>query len=87
MTPSKLRALRFKLRDILWRQFPKADAISIGLTVNAVLKLMLREAVDIATMPHEDDCSCWDCVLRLHGEVVRHMAEMKVARETEEEFD
>jgi hypothetical protein len=87
VTPEKVRALRIKLANVLWRQFPKADAISIGLAANAVLKLMLREAVDIATMPHEKDCACWDCVLRLHAEVIRHRAMLQVKQETEKEFD
>lgn len=27
---------------------------------------------------HELGCACWDCLLRLHGEVARHQAEMLV---------
>jgi hypothetical protein len=34
---------------------------------------------------HAAGCACWDCVLRLHGGVARHQAEMKVRREGKDE--
>jgi hypothetical protein len=33
---------------------------------------------------HPIGCACWDCVLRLRGEVARHQAEMKVKREAKD---
>jgi hypothetical protein len=87
LTPEKIRAVRLKLCRVLWRRFPEEDAISIGLAVNAIMQVVLKEAVDLATMPHEQDCVCWSCVLDLHCSVLMHQAQLRIAHEAEEEFD
>jgi hypothetical protein len=87
MTPDKMRALRIKLRNVLWRHFPRAQAAEIWPAVKALERFMVRESFDLWRMDHEAGCACWDCVLALHCEVVQHAALLRVAQETAEEFD
>ena len=87
VTPDKIRDLRLKLCKVIWRRFPEEDAISIGLAINAIMRVVLKEAVDIATMPHEDGCACWRCIFDLQNEIQEHTARLRVASEAEEDFD
>jgi hypothetical protein len=82
-----MRALRLKLRDELWKCFPRADAISIGKAVNAILPLMLRESFSLVDMEHKEDCACWNCVHALHNAVSERVARWRVAQETAEDYD
>lgn len=87
MTPKKVRALRLKLRDELWKCFPKADAAQVHQAVNLVLPLIMRESFNLVEMEHDRDCTCWPCLHALHAEIVEHHARMRVAREAAEEHD
>jgi len=40
-----------------------------------------RQAEAQRPASHPSDCACWDCVLRLQGEMLQHHARMKVERE------
>jgi hypothetical protein len=87
MTPDKIRSLRLKLRNVLWRCFPQADGITIGLAVNRLLPLMVRESSNLVEMEHDRDCACWDCLLALNAAVAEHQAWMRAARQAAEEHD
>jgi hypothetical protein len=87
MMPAKLKALRLKLRNVLWRCFPQADGISIGQAVDRLVPLIVRESFNVVEMEHDRDCACWDCLLALNAAVAEHQAWMRAARQAAEEHD
>lgn len=87
MTPARIKALRLRMRDALWKCFPRADAISIGRAVNVLLPMIMRESFNLVEMEHAPDCACWDCLLNLNAVVTEHQAWLRAAREAAEEHD
>jgi hypothetical protein len=87
MTPRKLGAFRIKLRNELWKCFPRGDAALMFRAMQRIEALMVREAFNLVDAEHADSCACWHCLLNLHGEIIRHHAEMRAAREAAEDHD
>ena len=87
MTPDKIKALRIKLGNELWKCFPRADAISIGKAVNVLLPMLLRESFNLVDMQHSRDCACWDCVHALNADVTEALARWRVAQDAAKEHD
>ena len=78
MTPDKIRRLRYKLRDELWKCFPDAESYRIFRAVDRLLPLLLRENFMVVDSVHENDCACWDCILKLNAEITMHVAMLRV---------
>lgn len=87
MTPDKLRGLRIRFRNVLWRRFPQADAVTIGQGTNELVNIAVREAFNLVDMPHAIDCVCWNCVLALNAEVVERVARQRAAHEAADDYD
>jgi hypothetical protein len=87
MTPAKIKALRLKLRNVLWRCFPQADGTSIARAVDRLVPLIARESFNLVEMEHDRDCACWGCLLALNAAVAEHQAWMRAARQAAEEHD
>jgi predicted nucleic acid-binding Zn ribbon protein len=87
MTPTKMRAFRRRLDYVLRKAFPRAEAAAIWQAANWLERLLLVEAHKIVEAEHEPNCACWNCVLSLHADVARHMAELRVAQEAAAEHD
>jgi hypothetical protein len=87
VTPDKLQAFRIKLTNELWKSFPRADAASIWKAANVLLPLIMRESFNLVDMPHEADCVCWNCVMALHSDAARRLAEWRTAQEAADEHD
>ena len=88
MTPGRLRYLRIKIQNKLWRRFPTASAIDIGLAAEEILSVVLFEPTLIVSVDHNDpDCCCWDCLLALNAAVVITSARLRVDEEAAGEFD
>ena len=85
MTPDKMKALRIALRIELQKYFPQADAVDIGWAVRGLEKVVVREAARLVDVEHCDECACWDCLGRLHGEVHRWQSEVRVRQRDNEE--
>lgn len=87
MTPDKLRAFRIKLTNELWKSFPRTEAATIWQAAARIERLMVFEAFKLVDMEHECDCGCWNCVMTLHSDVARRLAEQRAAHEAAEEHD
>jgi hypothetical protein len=86
--PHQRAALRLKLRDVLWKFHPRADAIDVGEAVLALMRLLDRSQIgSFMGEPPTPDCACWDCVLRLQAAVVQQQARWAVAELEEREID
>lgn len=82
--PRQIKNLRLRLRDELWKCFPRADAISIGNAVNTLIQIIVRESADFTIFEHADDCACWHCVLSLNADVTHWLACRQVEARTEQ---
>lgn len=87
MTPDKLRAFRIKLTNELWKSFPRAEAATIWQAADRVERLVIFEAFKLVDMAHERDCGCWNCVMALHSDVARRLAERRAAQEAADDHD
>lgn len=83
--PRRIKNLRLKLRDELWRCFPRSDAISIGKATNVLLQMIVHESADFTIFEHADDCACWHCVLAANAEVTRWLACRQVKEKVKQE--
>jgi hypothetical protein len=81
------RALRIKIRNILWKMAPKQSEVAVGMAAEAILEAVGRDPLGTLADCPVPGCSCWLCVLRLHAEVLYHQAYMRVDREAEQEVD
>ncbi len=87
MTPRRIKALRIKLRNEIWRAFPRAEAAAVYALVFRLDRLVAREALNLVDGEHAPDCACWACVLSLNADVTVLTAERRAALEAAEEYD
>lgn len=85
--PRQIKNLRLKLRDELWKCFPRASAISIGHATNALMNMIVYESANYSIFEHADDCACWHCVLAVNAEVTQWLACRQVKEQAEQEHD
>lgn len=79
--PNRQRALRLKLRDVLYRLKPDADAFDIFNTVEKVLRAVEQEPLAVLAEDPVPGCGCWLCVLRLNAWVAQETARRVVEQE------
>ena len=79
--PNRQRALRLKLRDVLYRLKPDADAADIFDTVVKVIRAVEQEPLAVLAEDPVPGCACWLCVLRLNAGVTQEAARRAVEQE------
>lgn len=81
------RALRIRIRNILWKLAPKPSEVAVGMATEAILEAIGRDPLGTLADCPVPNCSCWLCLLRLQAEVAWHQAHLRVEREAEQEVD
>ena len=87
MTPRRMKGLRIKLRNEIWRTMPKASASEVYTLVHRLDRLVALEALNLVDEDHHPDCACWRCVLSLNADVTVSVAERRAALGAAEEYD
>ena len=86
MSTASKRALRLKLRNVLYRLKPDADSEVIFKAVEDVLRAVGQEPLARLAECPTPGCGCWLCVLRLNAWVAQETARM-VAERAPEDID
>jgi hypothetical protein len=82
------RALRLKLRDILWKFKPDADVIEVGQATLGIMRILDRAPLGtLMDIPAVPNCGCWQCVLRLEATIVQQHARWSIEAMEELELD
>lgn len=81
------RSVRIKIRNVLWRYYPRASDARITWTTDAIMDVIGRYPLALLEDEPVPGCACWLCVLRLNAWVAQHNAIMRVERESMEEYD